>query len=67
MTSWSFLTTINKTTQHIDGLDIQIGLCVHPIIQISLSDVVGSGKDGRVLKEDIILYLESKQGGLRVG
>ncbi|BFY99644.1 hypothetical protein BsWGS_02684 [Bradybaena similaris] len=29
--------------------------------KISLSDVVGSGKDGRVLKEDIILYLESKQ------
>lgn len=30
-------------------------------IQIVLSDVTGTGKDGRVLKEDIIRYLESRQ------
>ncbi|CAG5116154.1 unnamed protein product, partial [Candidula unifasciata] len=29
--------------------------------KISLSDVIGTGKDGRVLKEDVIRYLESKQ------
>lgn len=33
------------------------------ILQIKLSDVQGSGKDGRILKDDIVKYLDDLASG----
>lgn len=35
-----------------------------PFSQIKLSEVIGSGKDGRILKEDILNYLEKQTGAI---
>ena len=35
-----------------------INLIYIKLLKIKLEDIVGSGKDGRVLKDDIVKYLE---------
>ena len=33
------------------------------LFQISIKDIDGTGKDGRVLKEDILRYIDALKGG----
>lgn len=43
----------------------QCSQCDHyPLLQIKLSEVVGTGRDGRILKEDILNYLAKQTGAI---
>ena len=45
----------------VDAKSVYLNIVIFPLVyfQLQLSQISGSGKDGRVLKEDILNYIEN--------